>query len=200
MTLRNSIVNNVTMSALVLVAALVARAAHAADLPYPKEAPLYTPPPEFSWTGFYAGVNIGGGLSAENAFNSFSGINASRAGGVVGGGQVGYNYQLTPLFVVGIENEFLGSSISTSNNDWNRPHVTVPFFGTARGRAGFTVFDPHLLVYGTGGLAFGQVNDAGINKLRIGWTAGSGFGMGFSAQLVRQDRISLHGSLQKSQK
>jgi outer membrane immunogenic protein len=172
MPLEKSMNNWKTIAALV-VAVSATGAAHAADLSY-KAAPVYAPqlPPAFSWTGFYAGANLGGGFSADNAFNSYLGTNAGRAKGAVGGVQVGYNYQVSPRFVVGIENDFIASSMKTSQNGVN--DVRVPFFGTGRGRAGFTFLDSRLLVYGTGGMAFGQVNDTGVDKLRIGWTGGGG--------------------------
>ncbi|WP_040581214.1 outer membrane protein [Methyloferula stellata] len=163
--------NEKTLSALVL--AIAVGAAHAADLPPRRPAPIYVPP-LFTWTGFYAGLNVGGGFSTSNGLNSYLGTNSGRASGFVAGGQAGYNYQVSPLFVVGVENDFLVTGVSTHNSGWNAPDVRVPFFGTARGRAGFTLLDSHVLVYGTGGLATGQVNDTGINKLRIGWTAGGG--------------------------
>ncbi len=34
--------------------------------------------------------------------------------------------------------------------------------------------DQHLFLYGTAGLATGQLNDAGIKKIKMGWTAGGG--------------------------
>jgi outer membrane immunogenic protein len=174
MTLENSMNNRKTISALALAVALTAGAAHAADLPYRKVAPVYAPSlqPAFSWTGFYAGANVGGGFSGTDAFNSYLGTNGGRADGAVGGIQLGYNYQVSPRFVVGIENDFMASGIKTSHNGLN--DVSMPFYGTGRGRAGFTLLDSHLLVYGTGGMAFGQVKDAGVDKLRIGWTAGGG--------------------------
>ncbi|MGM4988905.1 outer membrane protein [Tardiphaga sp. 841_E9_N1_2] len=174
MTLENSINNWKTTSALVLAVALAAGAAHAADLPYRKADPVYAPalPPAFSWTGFYAGASVGGGFSGTDAFNSYLGTNGSKADGVVGGLQVGYNYQVSSRFVVGIENDFMASGLKTSRNGINE--VSLPFYGTGRGRAGVTFMDSHLLVYGTGGMAFGEVKDSGIDKMRIGWTAGGG--------------------------
>jgi outer membrane immunogenic protein len=173
MTLENSITNRMMMSALILAGALAIGGAHAADLTY-KAAPTYPAPvsPVFSWTGFYAGLNAGGGFSAANAFNSYLGPIGSRADGGLGGFQAGYNYQLSPSFVVGIENDFMATGIKARQNGLS--DVSVPFFGTGRARAGFTLLDSHLLIYGTGGLAFGQVNDTGVDKLRIGSTFGGG--------------------------
>jgi outer membrane immunogenic protein len=176
MTLENSMNNRKIISALVLAAALAAGSSHAADLPYKATRPTYAPPvpvsPAFSWTGFYAGANVGGGFGATNAFNSYLGPNSVRADGGLGGVQAGYNYQLSPLFVVGIENDFMATNIKAHFNGVD--NVSVPFFGTGRGRAGFTLLDSRLLVYGTAGLAFGQVNDTGVDKLRIGSTFGGG--------------------------
>jgi len=41
-----------------------AQIAAAADLP--RKAPIYTPPPVYSWTGFYIGANIGGGWGGRS--------------------------------------------------------------------------------------------------------------------------------------
>jgi outer membrane immunogenic protein len=170
----NSMNNKTTMSGLVLAAALAVGSARAADLLYTKAAPAYAQPQAtaFSWTGFYAGANVGGGFGGTDAFNSYLGPTGSRADGVLGGIQVGYNYQVSPAFVVGIENDFMATGIKTRGIAGNE--VSLPFYGTGRARAGVTLLDQRLLVYGTGGMAFGQVNDTGVDKLRIGWTGGAG--------------------------
>lgn len=157
------------ISAFALAGTLVAGAAHAADLPSRKDAPVYVPPPVFSWTGFYAGLNVGGGWTDNSA-------RGGQASGVIGGGQIGYNYQLSPLFVVGVETDFQGTSLSTRNNGWFNAGASLPWFGTVRGRAGLALLDSHLLVYGTGGFAYGEVNNAwaGVSNVRTGWTAGGG--------------------------
>src|SRR5450756_416980 len=174
MTFENSMNSWKTTSALLLAVFLTSGAAHAADLPYRKADSVYAPvlPVAFSWTGFYAGANVGGGFSGTDAFNSYLAPNSGKADGVIGGLQLGYNYQVSPRFVVGIENDFMASGLKTSGNGLNE--VSLPFYGTGRGRAGVTFMDSHLLVYGTGGMAFGEVKDSGINKMRIGWTAGGG--------------------------
>lgn len=177
------------MKKLILSAAIVplfSFAAYAADLPNTKGPPTFAPPPPpvFSWTGFYAGLNAGfdwandpisltpGGLwnTAFDAGNSpFIAANGSptlHPSGFAGGGQIGFNYQIQN-FVLGIEGDIdytdLHSSLTTGT-------LTAPLFGetfvfqsavrsnwlsTVRARLGFTPFD-RLLVYGTGGLALGQ--------------------------------------------
>lgn len=177
MTIKDSANMKNAISALILAGALAAGSARAADLPSRKDAPVYVPPPVFSWTGFYAGLNAGGGWNAESgSTNNLWGASNGEVSGVVGGGQIGYNYQLSPLFVVGLETDFQGTSLSSRNNGWLNTGVSLPWFGTVRGRAGVALLDSQLLVYGTGGFAYGEVKNewAGLNDVRTGWTAGGG--------------------------
>ena len=78
----------------------------------------------------------------------------------------------------------------------------LSWFGTVRGRLGVTV-TPELLLYGTGGLAYGRVDasanwfesiesfqfqaPASVSKTKVGWTAGAGaewmFAHNWSAKL-----------------
>jgi outer membrane immunogenic protein len=140
--------------------ALVAGSAMAADLPSRKAAPVYVPapPPIAMWTGFYAGLNIGGGWGANGGNNN---------GGVVGGGQIGYNYQFSQ-FLAGVEADIQGTSMSHG-----RGNISLPWFGTVRGRVGYLV-TPTLLLYGTGGFAYGGVEAFNQSNTRTGWTAGGG--------------------------
>jgi outer membrane immunogenic protein len=157
-----------SLSAIAIGAALAAGSAQAADLPSHKAAPDFAPPPPvFSWTGAYVGLNAGGGFTADTGFGGrdFS--------GVVGGGQIGYNLQLSPMFVVGLETDFQGTSLS-SNAGWFAPQVSLPWFGTVRGRLGLTLLNSQLLVYGTGGFAYGELKTPWSNDTHTGWTAGGG--------------------------
>jgi outer membrane immunogenic protein len=197
--------------------ALSAGSAMAADLPYRKEAPVYVPPPPPPmWTGFYAGLNIGGGWGDNNASSDqglafltavsttgpcnngwgwgcgWGGGNnnnwtpvmnpatgnivfvpgnprSGSSAGVVGGGQIGYNYQFSSWLLIGAEADIQGTSISGGGG------LSLPWFGTVRGRAGFLA-TPTLLLYGTAGFAYGGVSDAwtGYSNTRTGWTAGGG--------------------------
>ena len=88
-------------------------AARAADLPPAPELPPLEAQP--TWTGFYAGLNVGGGFgSSHNAFNIAGfGLPAfdTKLAGVVGGGEAGYNWQTGP-WVLGLEASFDGSGLS----------------------------------------------------------------------------------------
>jgi len=180
------------LSAVALAAALAAGAAQAADLPSRKGPPpaYIPPPPVMTWTGLYAGLNIGGGWQASNSSNVWGGNN-SNSGGVVGGGQIGYNYQFSPWLVVGVETDFQGASIGGggANNAWavawggwngvGGSTARINWFGTVRGRAGI-VFPgmPTLLLYGTGGFAYADVQRNfwwnQNSAVQTGWTAGGG--------------------------
>ena len=180
----------IALIAAISLAALSVGAAFAADLPSHKAPPVYVPPPPPPplWTGFYAGLNLGGGFYANNSSNQGWGWNnggGGGSGGVVGGGQIGYNYQFGSSFVVGAETDFQGTSIGSggnNNNNWlfGLPPVTTArlnWFGTVRGRLGW-LFTPTVLVYGTGGFAYGEVQRNGwLNQnsaVQTGWTAGAG--------------------------
>jgi outer membrane immunogenic protein len=121
------------------------------------------------WTGFYGGVNAGGGSSANSG-------DLSPAGGF-GGGQIGYNWQgalgLGSQWVLGIEADLQGSGIEDSAFG---ARSSLNWFGTVRGRIGYA-FGP-TLVYGTGGFAFGEVeNTAGpfsVTETQTGYVVGAG--------------------------
>jgi outer membrane immunogenic protein len=128
-----------TVSAIAL--ALSAGTAFAADLPARKEAPVYVPPPPPPmWTGFYVGLNIGGGWDANGATSGYSAYYDPRYAigaapppgfaavgpnlfflangntlGNAGGAQAGYNFQFNQ-FVIGAETDFQGSSMSGQGN------------------------------------------------------------------------------------
>jgi outer membrane immunogenic protein len=158
-----------------IAAALAAGRASAADLSPRYAAPAaYTAPQSaYSWTGLYAGLNAGYAESGDDAFNNLVGTSGSKVKGAFGGLQVGYNYQLSPMFVVGIENDFEGGDIK-NHDALNSAAVSIPWFMTGRARAGIATMDSRLLFFGTAGLATGELKDGGINKMKMGWTAGGG--------------------------
>jgi outer membrane immunogenic protein len=174
------------LAGVALAALAVGVPAMAADLPVYQEpiiAPIY------DWTGFYVGVNGGysWGKSATNfnlaGFPPFSG-KLTMAGGLLGG-QGGYNWQVNPNFIVGIEADLQGARQNGTLNDAAGPFCstttagivttttctsgsasleqTLRWFGTGRLRLG-VLATSHLMFYATGGVAFGQIqNSVSIN-------------------------------------
>jgi outer membrane immunogenic protein len=93
--------------------------AHAADMPvpgayYPKSFP---PPAIYDWTGIYVGFHVGGGILTDSVSqNGAAAFNLGNSGslrpaGVIGGGQIGANYEFAP-WVVGIEGTWTDSAIN----------------------------------------------------------------------------------------
>lgn len=188
MTLENFLRFKTAVSAPILAIALAAGAARAQDLSSGMTSPVYAPPPSYSWTGFYAGLNAGGGFSAGKDSDSLGSVLNTRTSsgelgsGIAGGGQGGYNYQVSPLFLIGIENDFQATNMS-KHDSTSGQDAKLPWFGTGRARAGVLLMDSRLFVYGTGGLAFGKVDEAEDGKTRIGWTVGGGTEWAFMPNL-----------------
>ncbi len=148
----------------VAVFALLTAGASAADLPLrTAPAPVFTPVPVFTWTGFYVGVNASGVVAGDfgaSLLTPFQANASVSAAGYVAGGTLGYNYQFTPGsgFVVGLEGDVGYSDIhnrltlsSPGIGSASAALVTDSYFATARGRLGYA-FGP-ALVYATGGYA-----------------------------------------------
>jgi outer membrane immunogenic protein len=158
----------------------IAGAVLAADLS-PALPPLA---PVWSWTGFYAGLNGGFGWGADPVVFSSGpiGVNSTPSGGVVGL-QVGYNWQFTPEWVVGVEADIDSTDIFGSQrvSAFGLVGTTDPFavvaqqrlsaLGTLRGRIGYAL--DNVLLYGTGGLAFGRTElDTSVTDVFAGHTCG----------------------------
>jgi outer membrane immunogenic protein len=140
------------------------------------------------------------------------GLATDGASGFIGGGQAGYNWQqdLSGFrFVAGFETDIQGiagnkgagySPMSavvltfSDHNNFNTYSTTssnnyLSYLGTARGRLGFLA-TPTMLIYGTGGLAYGQANlslyqfqqfgiavgwsSSTTSQTLVGWAAGGG--------------------------
>jgi outer membrane immunogenic protein len=172
----------------------IASPAFAADLTRQAPPPVYVPPPPiFTWTGIYAGGQVGYAWARDNAnitsqnppFFFFTAD--TRPQGVIGGAHLGYNLQFGQ-WVVGLEGTVDGTSLDrTVTLAGVVPTLTVQsredVQGSIRGRLGIA-FD-RVLLYGTGGAAFSNVkNDyrlgfpfflaESITKTRTGWTVGGG--------------------------
>jgi outer membrane immunogenic protein len=155
------------------ISVLAGSSAFAADLPV-KAAP-FSPAPVANWTGFYAGVNVGGGWANTN-----DGLGSGDLTGVIGGGQLGYNWQVGQ-FVLGVEGDFQGSTQKKS--DTFGPisvEQKLPWLATLRGRLGYA--PGPLLFYVTGGAAWVNYELSGSaagltvsdNATQSAWTVGGG--------------------------
>jgi outer membrane immunogenic protein len=156
----------------------MAGAAAAADLPRPAArayppAPAYVP--AYTWSGFYIGINGGGGWG-RSAWDTAGGFNVS--GGMVGG-TVGYNYQVGQA-VFGVEGDIDWADVNGTVTNAACPFgckTTNTWLSTARGRLGYAA--GRFMPFVTGGAAFGDIRSsipgfAGNTTTNVGWTVGGG--------------------------
>ncbi len=187
-----------------------------AGSPIFKGPPVAAAAPTSLWGGFYVGVNGGytwagdtntnftyqgqGGFASlwtKGGLPSSLGLNSE---GILAGAQVGYNYQVQEKVVAGLEADLQGVGVGNSSvGSWQGSPATylqagrnMHSLGTVRGRVGYLA-TPTMLVYATGGLAYGEANLnatwfspllspvlyqggswLGTTDLRTGWTAGAG--------------------------
>jgi outer membrane immunogenic protein len=164
-----------------LALAFAAGSAMAADLPPRYQQPYAKVPvysPGFNWTGFYLGINGGGGWGRSQ----WDGVDKfSTSGGLIGG-TVGYNWQINQ-FVLGAEGDIDWSGIGGSTTLRCPPGCATRnhWLSTVRGRLGYA-FD-RFLPYVTAGLAVGDIAatvpgfPAG-SVTSAGWTIGAGIEYG----------------------
>ena len=193
----------VTGMAMVLASASASAADMAAQAPITKAAAAVA----YDWTGIYAGVNAGGAFSSGNTIRPigdtaslafagagvFPGALSNKRSGFTGGLQLGANYQIGQ-FVIGAETDWqaLGfakkSNFTLASGTVGSLKETNSWLGTTRIRLGFTPVD-RLLVYGTGGVAYGNVGMSGgfvsptqgnamwlgqNSDTKFGWALGAG--------------------------
>lgn len=168
----------------VSLAVLSVASATAADLPSRRApAPYIAPPPVFTWSGIYVGINAGAAFSNNNNNNNNFAFgfnnNSSNRVGFIGGGQVGYNWQTGPV-VFGLEvDEQYRSSLSNNNGGFGGNNNVGSFLGTVRGRLGYAVV-PTFMLYATGGLAYGHTDNTANNFFLFNNTTNRRFGVGYT--------------------
>lgn len=148
-------------------------------------------PPVYNWSGFYVGANAGYGWGEGHEGLDFGKFDTQ---GLVFGVQGGYNMHWQG-FVVGFEVDAMLGSVDGGKdlffkNKSASLRSSMDWAGTARIRAGFPV--ENFLIYGTGGVAFGEWKtrfrfDNGIDiesfrdtQFHLGWTIGAGIEYGLS--------------------
>ena len=224
--------NKLLVGTAALAAVALVNSSFAADLP---AAPVYKAPvmaPVYSWTGCYVGGNVGGkwartsgsadlpgatGPGGTSPASSFALGDNSNAGTVIGGGQVGCNYQ-TGALVFGVEGDADWQRWSTSRvTGAVVPALFVPgdvfdvssrWQASVRGRVGYA-WDK-VLLYATGGVAFTDVQ-VGSNfipfgifpgtlatdrQALVGATAGAGleYALGNNLSLGIEGRYTWYGT------
>jgi outer membrane immunogenic protein len=187
-----------------LAAVAMTGSAFAADM-----APRYTkaPPPApialYSWTGCFIGANVGGAWHHvdKNAPRDITGavftpplnFGSSEDSNVIGGGQIGCDYQFAGNWVVGVQGMFDFGDVRSRNNLVDPRVIAIAPYQTFRTRDLYTatarlgyLFTPQLLGYVRGGGAWTRTNTefwqtvpvTGLSQFgsadRSGWTVGGG--------------------------
>ena len=206
--MKNLVVAGLAMGALVAPAV-------AADMPV--KAP---PSALFSWTGFYIGANAGwgtlrdedapycidpAGVVMEKAAAAFS---AARSGGTVSSaaakpaisgspaGGLSASRRISRVRMSAVRTSSQAHSVSSAPSTFppllpSPPGEKLSWLGTTRGRLGLA-FD-HLLLYATGGVAYGEASvnqdlvfpttpvafPSSASATMTGWTAGGGLEYAF---------------------
>ncbi|MCC3243747.1 outer membrane beta-barrel protein [Methylocystis sp. WRRC1] len=159
---------------------------------------------------FWTIPGLNGDVLGASAISA-SAYNPANTGGFIGGGQIGYNWRIAGSFVTGIEADIQGiagnggagssANVAAIAGALVPTHVatvvgtskSLDYLGTVRGRIGYLA-TPTLLIYGTGGLAYGGVSSSttiwqsasfidttvpwgstgAFSDTRVGWAAGGG--------------------------
>jgi|SRR5690348_13566366 outer membrane immunogenic protein len=198
------------LAIIITLAGLIGTPASAADMAV--KAPPPAPAPVPTWTGFYGGIQFGGGWSDEAVNYSANDpiaallLNGALLGpgtgeqpapngyripqsGAVGGFETGYNWQAASNWLLGLEADFsfsgmsgrasgtslFGTGVPTNLTQSTTAEQSTDWYGTVRGRAGWLA-TPNLLLFGTGGFAYGRV-DGSATYIINGGGIGSGNGV-----------------------
>lgn len=185
--------------------AVLAAPAQSADMPLPST---------YDWSGAYGGFTLGLGFDNSEIDSSVHvpgrTVSDTLYGDEIslsGGAMLGYNWQVDSL-VLGLEADFnflnLGDSNESGRDGAGSALLGAPasatsslsydgdWYGTLRGRLGFAI--DNLLLYGTGGLAYGDMSgearfeaetlsgtaswDGSEDAVNWGWSAGFGMEYG----------------------
>jgi outer membrane immunogenic protein len=164
------------------IAMTLTGAAGAADLPRRTEMPVKAPAyiaQIYNWTGFYFGINAGGGWGHSSFDSAVAPTGSFNTSGALAGVQAGYNWQAGPG-VFGLETDMDWTNIRGASTTNCAPGCETrnSWLGTTRGRVGYAVSNG-FLPYLTGGVAYGNIKAgvpgfAGATGSKAGWTLGGG--------------------------
>jgi len=180
---------------------------YAADMPVKSAMQAAPIPAAYNWTGLYLGAHVGGGWGHAQSTTTSANANFPAGvlqvpfdqGGILGGGQAGFNWQFAPQWVIGVEGEYSKTSIhgTTSEPAALIAGRTVSTFhdidniASVSGRLGYAF--NNMLLYGKGGVAWADFssNSSSVgpgaalcctvgSETREGWLAGGGIEYGFA--------------------
>jgi outer membrane immunogenic protein len=193
---------NIMIKKIAAVAAFVAlgsASVFAADMPMKAYAPAPAPA-VYNWTGFYIGGVAGTGRTKWDRNGNYDSNPVSDSftdSAVSVGGTVGYNWQFSPTWLFGIEGDgswldsrhhltcAAGLEVSTGEcyDSTSLGDLHSNWYATIRGRLGYLA-DPRVLLYVTGGVAFGDTTysvhdfsgggEGSLSQTHTGWAAGAG--------------------------
>lgn len=156
--------------------------------------PIYDATPSI-WQGLYWGGSLGYGWGESEHYydrNDNHGNANTELDGGLASLTLGYNYMVSPRFLIGVEGDIGLMDLSADDKVIFDGHVWKAEFGslwgTVRARAG--VLFGNTLLYGTGGWAISEVNEVGYGDadgqtahnqdVRSGWVVGGGVEHAFS--------------------
>jgi len=155
-----------------------------------------------------ATLGLGRESNAGGPVTIGTGSNSASADSWVAGAHAGYNWQ-SGSAVYGFETDFSGMHLNSSMQGaliggggvpvpppgGTSTSASIDWYGTFRGRLGAT--SGPLLFYGTGGLAYGNVDlsshvqtavgvplNSGTSAVKAGWVAGGGIEYMYSSNLI----------------
>jgi outer membrane autotransporter protein len=183
--------------------------------PLVAKAPIYkapTVPAAYNWAGFYIGAYLGASWGfADLTFLDDGATAHPRFAGFLGGGEIGYNYQVDK-WVFGLEGDFAWTNAHGARSCpigfFANCEINMNWLSTVTGRIGYAYWD-RLLIYVKGGAAIAADRAVAActpnspstillvvgcpassdSKTKVGWTAGLGSEFGLTRNVSVKSEI-----------
>jgi outer membrane immunogenic protein len=211
-----------TLACAVAVTGLLGTSAFAADIAV-KGPPAPPPAPVYNWTGWYVGVNAGASLGdaetdihdattvtttvvvtgapfgpatlhGANTFG-FGNHDQGQPNGFMGGGQIGYNWQYSPLIVVGVEADFQGALERDSFTRTDNFSGDVSASGACPTGSTTSFCGANATVAGSRALDFHtQIDWFGTVRARAGYVWGNGNVMSYLTGGLAYGEVKINGT------